>query len=72
MQFEKLDRPGHGSEKSVANAATDTNTIACSRKYTTSQSSTLLPLFCLDTARLSMEIVLRYTDCYLSFVELYH
>ena len=41
MQFEKLDLPGHGSEKSVANAAMNTNTIAYSRKYTTSQSSTL-------------------------------
>ena len=67
MQFEKLDRPGHGSEKSVANAATDTNTIACSRKYTTSQSSTLLPLFGLDMARLSMGIVLRYTAISLSW-----
>lgn len=72
MQFEKLDRSGHGPEKSVAHAATNTNIIACSRKYTTSQSSTLLPLFGLGMARLSMKVALRYTDCYLSLVELNH
>jgi len=70
MQFEKLDRPGHGSEKSVANAATNTNTIACSRKYTASEQHATSPVWsgygqAVDGNRVTLH-------CYLSFVELNH